>query len=155
MSKLNKKLSDVFGTVAMDSAAAAKAVVQRPAIRAVEERESVQSPEKAEAVACLEKINDEIKRTNVDISINDNVNVNVDDNVNVNPIGETRGILKAEKATRFDKVRTLKGYWIDNELIAALDKLSKQGGKGFASNFMNDAIRERLKLYGIAIPPKS
>lgn len=135
MSKLNKRLTEVFGTVPLDSAEAARSVVQRPT------PQMQQGP-------LVNELPKEIGPT-IDSDIKD-VNINV--NVDVNSAGHAEvAVLKVGKAERYDALRKMKGFWIENEIVKAVDSLAKKGGKGFASDFANEALREHLKRYGINI----
>ena len=137
MSKLNKRLEEVFGTVPLDSADAARVVVQRPTPQI--NKESIVS----------KIINDPKEPSNPVIT---DANVNVNTHVNVgNPDKEEVVILKVEKAERYDAIRKMKGFWIENEIAKAVDALAKKGGKGFTSEFANEALREHLKRYGVTI----
>jgi hypothetical protein len=55
----------------------------------------------------------------------------------------------AEILQKGEMLKTYRGFYIDNDISQALDKLSKKGGKGVISEIANVAIRQYLTNEGV------
>lgn len=84
--------------------------------------------------------------------INQNVNENVkqDENLNVK-LNEDSKKLEVARPTRFYDTHRNESFLVKKVLMSEVNKLSKKGGKGFKTNFINDAIREHLERYGVSV----
>jgi hypothetical protein len=94
--------------------------------------------------------NNNISIDNVnDINKDDNNNINIEINDNVNNdffdklLGEDKEIKKKEDT------QTLRGFYIENDLLAILDSLASNGGKGLKSKIVNEALRRVFQDKGL------
>ena len=91
----------------------------------------------------------EIKKENKNVNVNENVNVNDDIKNKSEEVSESD--IKTVKFVSFEEKHTRATFYIRKDVEQALNKLSKKGGKGFKTKFLNDAVIAELKRYAVEL----
>jgi len=87
---------------------------------------------------------------NNDITDNNNINTNTNENNNININNNTNNsdsldsLLNGEEKPK----RVLKGIYFDKDIADALDRLSEGEARGFKSELVNRALREKFTEKG-------
>lgn len=80
-----------------------------------------------------------------DVASNNNINVN---NNNVDKESEKDSISDLIRAGS-KKKKVLTGIYFDEDVLAVLDRLSEQGGRGTKTRIVNDAVKKLFQEQGL------
>ncbi|WP_126430064.1 hypothetical protein [Brevibacillus marinus] len=122
---------------------------------AVEEKDIKGSEEKPNM-----NINNDINDKDDNVNNNNNIIIdNKDINNNENPADSIEDVDESNNCKTLDLLaqiyndkkenkRTLKGFYLEQDIVRALEKVKKKFGKGFQSDFVNQVLRQELESAG-------
>lgn len=81
--------------------------------------------------------------------VNDDVKIDVNDN-NSNEVKETLTLDELFEGSKSKvQTHTLKGFYLEMEVAAAIDRISKGKSRGFKSQLVNEILKKELKMRGL------
>lgn len=84
---------------------------------------------------------DDVANKNNDVNINVNVNDNDGNKTAVKKLNEIINVKKKEKV--------LTGIYFDADVLAVLDRLAEQGGRGTKTKIVNEAVKKLFQEQGL------